>query len=86
MRTTLNLPDEVLKEAKAAAALRGISLKTYFAEILMLHRNVGRLPGGKSSERVELPLIGHSGAPRSRPSGGDLEQALAESENIPGRP
>ena len=34
MRTTIDLPDPLFRQAKAAASLRGVSLKTYFTEAL----------------------------------------------------
>lgn len=83
MRTTLDLPDSLFKEAKAASALRGISLKTYFTEALMRHgSSIASAGCGKASMRTQLPLIANSGKFRSSPSVEDLEQALAESENL----
>ena len=34
MKTTIEIPDQLFREAKAAAALSGIPLKTFFAEAL----------------------------------------------------
>jgi hypothetical protein len=34
MRTTIELPDQLLNEAKSRAALRGISLKDFFIEAI----------------------------------------------------
>lgn len=34
MRTTIDLPDDLLRRAKATAALRGIKLKDFIANIL----------------------------------------------------
>jgi hypothetical protein len=34
VRTTVDIPDPFFREAKASAALRGISLKQFFAEAL----------------------------------------------------
>ena len=34
MRTTIDVPEEILRRAKARAALRGIKLKDYVAEVL----------------------------------------------------
>lgn len=36
MRTTLDLPDPLMRELKARAALEGIKLKDYFAKIAQL--------------------------------------------------
>lgn len=34
MRTTIDLPDELLRRAKAAAAIRGVKLKDFVAALL----------------------------------------------------
>ena len=34
VKTTVEIPDQLFREAKAAAALRGIPLKEFFAEAL----------------------------------------------------
>ena len=36
MRTTIDIPEELLRRAKAEAALRGIRLKDYIAEVLRI--------------------------------------------------
>jgi hypothetical protein len=43
MRTTLDLPDPLMREVKARAALEGVKLKDYFAKIVQaaLQRPVG---------------------------------------------
>jgi hypothetical protein len=83
MRTTLDLPDDLLKEAKAASAMRGISLKAYFTEALLRQSgSIRRKGGGAKASHVCLPLIGHGGGRRVRPSGGDLEDALVTSEKV----
>jgi len=83
MRTTIDIPDALFKKVKAASALRGESLKHYMTEALIHYCNTGVGSGGKSPlNRVRLPLVGRHGGTRHRPSGEDLEQALAESENL----
>lgn len=54
MRTTIELPDALLREAKATAALRGVSLKTFFTEAVnrLLHE-----PGPSASPRMERPPL-----------------------------
>ena len=46
MRTTLDLPDPLMRELKARAALEGVKLKDYFAAIVQaaLQRPVGVAP------------------------------------------
>jgi hypothetical protein len=36
MRTTIDIPEELLRQAKAEAALRGIKLKDFVAEVLRM--------------------------------------------------
>jgi hypothetical protein len=61
MRTTVDLPDHLLRRAKAAAALDGKSLKAFLKEAVMheLERCVEKKIARK---KVSLPLV-----PSSRP-------------------
>ena len=61
MRTTVDLPDHLLRRAKAAAALDGKSLKAFLKEAVVheLERSVEKKIARK---KVSLPLI-----PSSRP-------------------
>ncbi len=56
MRTTVDLPDELFRETKAAAALRGSSLKDLIIGALRteLHRASSPKPKGKP---LQLPLV-----------------------------
>ncbi len=57
MRTTVELPDELLRQAKARAALQGRALKDLVAEglRLVLQNPVARSPA--LSRRTEFPII-----------------------------
>ena len=59
MRTTIELPDELLTQAKSAAALKGISLRQFFMEAVQ-----SRLAPEKRRVRRAPPSIGDAGAPR----------------------
>ena len=48
MKTTLDIPDPLFRQAKALAALRGVSLRQYVAEAL--------------EEKVTAPASGRSGS------------------------
>ena len=87
MRTTLDLPDSILREAKAAAAHRGISLKRYFAEALETYQGqVCRNSAIARPQRVSLPLIRHSGDSRVAMTNEQIEEALAVGECVtPGK-
>ena len=79
MRTTVELPPELMREAKAHAAARGESLKALLTRAVA--SELGRsLPSGQPPSRVRLPLFGN---PKRRPvnvSGRDIELALSDDE------
>jgi len=73
MRTTIELPDELYRRAKATAAMQGISLKDLFVQGLCLVLN------GKQTEskgRVEFPLI------RSKSPGTVTLEMVKEAEEL----
>jgi hypothetical protein len=59
MRTTIELPDELLEMAKRSAALNGISLRQLFMEAVR-----DRLAPEKRKVRKAPPMIGDERAPR----------------------
>ena len=59
MRTTIELPDELLALAKSNAALNGISLRQFFIEAVRY-----RLEPEKRKVRKTPPMIGDAAAPR----------------------
>ena len=59
MRTTIELPDELLAQAKVSAALSGISLRQFFMEAVQ-----SRLAPEKRRVRKAPPAIGDAHAPR----------------------
>ena len=61
MRTTLDLPDNLMRELKSRAALEGVKLKDYFANIAQ----AALLRPASSTEpppRSPLPVFKRSGA------------------------
>lgn len=59
-RTTLRLDDDLLNEAKATAARRGITLTRFVEE--SLRQNLAEVSNSRRPrERVELPTSGHGG-------------------------
>lgn len=62
MRTTIELPDELLTQAKSAAALEGISLRQFFVQAIRY-----RLAPEKQKVRRAPPAIGDVNAPRMAP-------------------
>jgi len=59
MRTTIELPDELLALAKSNAALNGISLRQFFIEAVK-----SRLAPDRRKLRKAPPAIGDDHAPR----------------------
>ena len=83
MRTTLDLPDEILKTAKMTAAERGISLKDYFAEVMESYQKQERRQSPlRPPQRLRLPLVKHGAAKRRAVSNADIQDALDQSENL----
>ena len=72
MRTTIDVPDHLLRRAKAVASLQGKSLKAFVTEAIEARvSNAAR--GGPGSRRVQLPLV-----PSSNPGSVDLDpEAIA---------
>lgn len=56
MRTTVDLPDELMRKAKIRSAERGESLKDMFVRIV--EREVSAHPVRGSEQRMQLPLLG----------------------------
>jgi hypothetical protein len=61
MRTTVELPDELLAQAKSRAALAGLSLKQFFIEAIEQ-----KLAPEPPKTRRPPPVIGSAGARRIR--------------------
>lgn len=57
MRTTVELPDELLQRAKSSAALSGISLREFFVQAVELRLSAGRT----KKVRRTPPGIGEAG-------------------------
>jgi hypothetical protein len=70
MRTTIELPDELLARAKSEAALRKISLKEFFIEAIER-----RLAPENTKVRRHPPAIGH---PKASPIGVLTSEQLDE--------
>jgi len=62
MRTTVELPDDLLTQAKSAAALEGIALRQFFVQAIRY-----RLAPEKRKVRRAPPGIGDVNAPRMAP-------------------
>ena len=79
MRTTVELPPELMRAAKARSAESGESLKALLTRAVAAE--LGNLPARpRARSRVTLPLFGAASGPRARPTNTDLERALADAD------
>ena len=77
MRTTVSLPDDLMRAAKARAAEHGESLKDLLTRAVA--REVRVHAGRPRSARVVLPLVGGDG-PAIDVTNADIEAALADED------
>jgi hypothetical protein len=80
MRTTVELPAELLRAAKARSAERGESLKTLLTRAVQAE--VGAAGRTARAERVALPLFGDPSRPVVEVTNADLERALADENAV----
>jgi hypothetical protein len=78
MRTTVELPPDLFRAAKARAAEGGESLKSLLTRAVAAELQVDQ-PSGRGG-RVTLPLFGRATGPPVRLTNADVERALAETE------
>jgi hypothetical protein len=79
MRTTVELPPDLMRAAKARSAESGESLKALLTRAVAAE--LGNEPSRSAARaRVTLPLFGAASGPRARPSSADLERALADAD------
>jgi hypothetical protein len=79
MRTTVEMPPELMRQAKARAAARGESLKTLLTRAVA--SELGKSPQPDAGMRVRLPLFGN---PKGKPvdiSNEDIARALARDDS-----
>jgi hypothetical protein len=79
MRTTVELPPDLMRAAKARSAERGESLKTLLTRAVAAELELHATKRGRNA-RVTLPLFGDPAGPRVRPSNADLERAVADAD------
>ena len=79
MRTTVELPADLMKRAKAEAAERGESLKTLFTKAIAAEVGIGR-HGARVRARVKVPIFGNKNGPLVKITNIDIEQALADED------
>lgn len=85
MRTTVELPPELMKQAKARAAARGESFKTLLTRAVASELGKAR-HSRENGSRVKLPLFGDATRKRVKVSNEDIARALAEDDILKARP
>jgi hypothetical protein len=79
MRTTVELPSDLLRRAKARAVARGESLKALLTRAVAAE--LGRSARGRTPrQRVSLPLFGNPDGPVVSVTSSDIARALAEDD------
>lgn len=77
MRTTIDLPDSLFRQAKAAAALRGTSMKELIAIALERELQTQKQGRSPSKARVKLPVVRLSPGRKLDLTGVDLDDIPA---------
>jgi hypothetical protein len=87
MRTTIDLPDELFRQAKARAALHGMKLKDLITRFVEQGLGQGVPRSTASRRRSELPVV-RAATGRTLPSltNADLYRILEEEETGSGQP
>ena len=85
MRTTVDLPDDLVRVAKARAVERGESLKELLTRAVI--HELGLPASGRRPARVTLPLVGRDDEPKVNVTNADIEAVLAteDAEKYGGR-
>lgn len=78
MRTTVDLPDELMRKAKMRSAERGESLKEMFVRIVEREVSSPGLQGSRG--RMQLPLVRGSGKPAAAISNADIAEILDDED------
>ena len=71
MRTTIELPDDLLKRAKSEAALSGVSLKEFFISAVE-----AKLQPVQKKGRLQFPLIPGTGEVLPLATREEIEEAI----------
>ncbi len=79
MRTTVDIPDQILRRAKAAAALEGKSLKVFLTEAVV-HELQRSAIKKISRKRVLLPLVPSKHPGTLRLTAEKIAQALSQED------
>lgn len=79
MRTTIELPDSILKQAKIAAIERGTTLKDLIGEALAKELGLSGLPSIQR-KRIQFPLVESKNPGSLHLTSADLDEVEAEED------
>lgn len=79
MRTTVDLPDDLFRAAKAEAVARGQTLKELLAQALT-HELGTAAPPRQRGRRVQLPLVKGTGDRKINLTNEQIEEIFAEED------
>ncbi len=81
MRTTLDLPDDLLRRVKASAALRGTKMKDLIASFIERGLQAPDQPAAVRGHRTPLPeFVPRTAVPIPSLSSSDVEEILLNEE------
>ena len=82
MKTTLELPDELMSEVRVRAAKEGRKLKDLVAELIRSGLEQETRPGGAPGPRPALPLIecAHRASPGEEMTADRVAQVLSDQD------
>jgi hypothetical protein len=80
MRTTIDVPADLFRRAKARAAARGESLKTLLTRAVAAE--VGQDPMTVARRRMTLPVFGDPRGRKVKLNATDLARALADEDAV----
>jgi hypothetical protein len=76
MKTTLEIPDDLFRQSKATAAMRGESLKEFFTEAIQAH--LERQAPGASSQRGWRSVFGKAKPEQVAPVDALIEEEFGQ--------
>jgi hypothetical protein len=82
MRTTLDLPDELFRQVKAKAAVKGTTIKQLLTQYVETGLRQSDAPSAPSGKRSTLPVIKRRGRGAVLPLTADVQDRIDEEADI----
>jgi hypothetical protein len=80
MRTTIDLPDDVLRQAKIAAVERGTTLKELVGQALTRELGLAAKSDGRGRKRIKFPIFSSVSPGALRLTNADLTKLESEED------